>query len=852
MSAETPGSSPGTDPGNDPSILQDFLTEAAELIQQLDVDLVKLESASNENESRELLNGIFRALHTVKGAAGFLGLETVIRFSHAAEDALNRLRKGEVAVSAPVIDALLQSVDQLRAMTAALAAGDEVPECPEALMHRLHEIADCKTPQAQKPVESRETEPAVESPIATKQSETAPVAATKAPAEQAAVAAVASAGGVAPAIRPLALGTQKLDLLPFMVADLKEAVTAMDQIIARARKPAERADSSADLIELSEAMFKTLDFFELAELSRLVLAIGKAAPSLGSVSESHANELLLRVEATGLMIAQQAALLDKQQALVWHVDTMVTHLTLLATGEALPEHAHAHENKASRLLEIEVIAAASPATTVAKPEAVESPAAAPIVVKPATPSAEAPAKQAATKDEPAPIKVAEPLATAPTAPASEPAKETKKKEERASEGVANASGDQTIRVEVSRLEDLLNLVGQLVLIKNRVLGLSRRMRSHGLPHEMQENVTGAANELDRLTGTLQLGVMRTRMQPMSKLFDRYPRVIRDVARLTSKKIDLQIDGKETEVDKTVLELLADPLVHILRNSADHGIESPEQRVKAGKPETGTVKLLAEYQGDHVRVVISDDGKGLDREMIGRKAVERGLASAEQVAGMDESQVFQFIFAAGFSTAEKVSDLSGRGVGMDVVRTNVSKLNGTVNLSSVKGKGTNIEILIPLTVAIMRAMVVGVGKYLYAVPLTSITEIVRTSEAVVHTVAGSPVMTLRDSVLPLIDMRERLGERAAAAGATPDETREGRIASKPSGFAVVVAVGSQRAGLVVDHLVGQQEVVVKSLDDQCTTGGPFSGATIREDGGVSLILDVVQLLQDSKPARKAAA
>ena len=225
----------------------------------------------------------------------------------------------------------------------------------------------------------------------------------------------------------------------------------------------------------------------------------------------------------------------------------------------------------------------------------------------------------------------------------------------------------------------------------------------------KEDINSMAGDLDRLTSELQVGVMRTRMQPLSKLFDRYPRVIRDLARITNKKIDLRITGKETEVDKSVLELLSDPLVHILRNGADHGIENPEKRTAAGKPEQGVIWLSAEHQGGHVRVEIRDDGKGLDREVLGRKAVEKGLATAEQVAQMPDEEVFRFIFAAGFSTAEKVTDLSGRGVGMDVVRTNIAKLNGQVSISSTKGKGTSIEILIPLTVAILPAMLVGVGK-----------------------------------------------------------------------------------------------------------------------------------------------
>jgi two-component system chemotaxis sensor kinase CheA len=747
-------------PELDPSLTQDFLTEAAELIQQLDTDLVRLESTPGGPESRDLLSSIFRALHTVKGAAGFLNLAPLTRFAHAAEDALNCLRKGDVAVSPEVIDALLQSVDVLRAMTAALSQGRPLPECGPKLMDQLHAISRAHAgPEGQAAKPAPTVDPA----------------------------AVAQG-------RRLSLPSQKLDLLSFMVADLRDTSEQMGQSLARAASTANRAEAAAELEPVALAMRKTLDFFDLPELAALMDLFAAAAHALPELNEAAARQLLPRLAAVRHLIELQAPALDGQVALSWPLDTLAQRIELLTAGGTLPADAPGdHGGDVRRVLAIDGVMPGGPASA-------------------GTGAIESPAPQAPNDDRRGGDRRAD-----DRAPSSGPA------------------ADQTIRVEVARLEALLNLVGQLVLNKNRFLGITRRMRASALPHDAIEELAGAANELDRLTGNLQMGVMRTRMQPMSKLFERYPRVIRDIARATSKQIELEIHGKETEVDKTVLELLADPLVHILRNSADHGIETPEVRTGSGKPVTGTIRLRAQHQGSHVRVEVSDDGKGLDREMLGRKAVEKGLATAEQVAGMTEQQVFQFIFAAGFSTAETVSDLSGRGVGMDVVRNNVSKLGGAIHLSSVKGRGTTIEVLIPLTVAIMPAMVVGVGPQLYAIPLTTITEIVRPQPQALHSVAGRPVMTLRKTVLPLVDLRDRLGEPKAeiAAGA-----------NGPSTFAVVVSVGSHRAGLVVDRLIGQQEVVIKPLDDQYTSGGPFSGATIREDGDVSLILDVPRLLCDA--------
>ncbi|MFP4144315.1 MAG: chemotaxis protein CheA [Phycisphaeraceae bacterium] len=751
----------------DPGLLQDFLTEATELIEQLDSDLVKLESASPGEEAAELCNGIFRALHTVKGAAGFLGLDNVTRFAHAAEDALNRLRKGEVAVTPGVIDVLLQGADVLRGMVEALAAGDDAPPCPEDLLEQLREIA------------------------------TGEAAGDEAPSDAAAPAAEADAGPG----RPLELPEQKLDLISFMTTDLRDSAAQMSQCVEQAGAAHERADAANHLTELIEALRRTAEFFELEGLTRLIDLAGQAVPPLPDADDAAAGELLVRLGAIRLLIEQQADALDQQRALDWPLDTLAERIASLAAGEALPEAvAGAHDRDPARVLELDAVVAAS--------------------ASPGAP-AEAEASLAPDADEPAP----------------EVAERRTGNDRRSGADRRAAATEKTIRVEVGRLESLLNLVGQMVLTKNRVLALTKKLQLENLSQEVTEEAIGAANDLDRLTGNLQVGVMRTRMQPLAKLFDRYPRVIRDIARATEKQIDLQIDGKETEVDKSVLELLADPLVHILRNSADHGIEPADQRTQAGKPQRGTLRLAAEHQGSHVRIAISDDGKGMDRRVIAAKAVERGLVSADKVESLSDQEVLQFIFAAGFSTAEQVSDLSGRGVGMDVVRTNVSKMNGSINVDSEPGKGTTIEILIPLTVAIMPAMVVGVAAQSYCIPLQSISEIIRPDAREVHYVQGQPTIRLRDEVLPLIDLRQRLGEPA----------------DEPARFAVVVAVGGHKAGLMVDRLVGQQDIVIKPLDDATVQGGPFSGATIQEDGDVSLILDVVQLLRStgSGPHQRAA-
>lgn len=763
----------------DPSLLQDFLTESGELIEQLDADLVRLEAADSPDETQELCNVCFRALHTIKGAASFLGLTAVTTFAHAAEDTLNCLRKGEIAVTEEVMDALLKSADVVKGMIDQLSAGEEVQDGPKELIDTLHALAQSKADAAD------------------------PSDADGAPSTQDAGDTAGAEDDDKPGIR-LHLGPQKIDLLEFMITDLQDASKQVGEAIDGLGNDATREESANHLVEVYQEMEKTAEFFELDELTSLIKVLICVSGKLNDASHDAIEEITIRLRAAKVLIDQQTEALNDQRALSWPLDTLCDRLTKLAEDGSIDQQVKGqHHGDVQALLVLDGVIEGQPDQE-STPRTEEAP----------------PSSGQTTDTTQEAVQDKQPDSATDSKSTDQP-----EKDKSGSQPVA----EQTIRVEVGRLESLLNLVGQLVLNKNRVLALTRNIKDMPIPPEVAEDFSDAAGDLDHLMSELQVGVMRTRMQPLAKLFDRYPRVIRDMARMTDKKINLEIVGKETEVDKSVLEQLADPLVHILRNSSDHGIEKPEDRKKAGKPEMGTIRLEAEHQGSHVRVAITDDGNGLDREVLGRKAIEKGMTTPEKLEQLSDEDVFRFIFAAGFSTAKQVSDLSGRGVGMDVVRTNINKLNGTINILSKKGQGTTIEILIPLTVAILPAMVVGVGDHVYSIPLQSIVEIVRPEPEEVKSVSGHPVMRLRDIVLPLVDMRKRLDESPVENG--------GR-------FAVVVAVGGQRVGLCVDRLVGQQEIVIKPLDDSFTQGGPFSGATIQEDGEVCLILDVVQLIRSN--------
>jgi len=425
-----------------------------------------------------------------------------------------------------------------------------------------------------------------------------------------------------------------------------------------------------------------------------------------------------------------------------------------------------------------------------------APAAKPVAKAP-EPKAEAPKPAAAAA--PAPARA--PSAPPPEKPASE--------------------AETTVRVDTARLDEIMNMVGELVLVRNRLVRL-------GL-NSGDEAMSKAVSNLDVVTADLQTAVMKTRMQPIKKVFGRFPRLVRDLARQLKKEINLELVGEETDLDKNLVEALADPLVHLVRNSVDHGIEEPADREAMGKPRSGKVILSAEQEGDHILLSISDDGKGMDADVLRGIAVKKGLMDKDAADRLSESDCFNLIFAPGFSTKTEISDVSGRGVGMDVVKTKIAQLNGTINIYSTKGKGSKIVIKVPLTLAIMPTLMVMLGNQAFAFPLVNVNEIFHLDLSTTNVVDGQEVVIVRDKALPLFYLKRWLVSSAAH-----EEQREGHV--------VILSVGTQRIGFVVDQLVGQEEVVIKPLGKMLQGTPGMSGATITGDGRIALILDVPSMLK----------
>jgi len=433
--------------------------------------------------------------------------------------------------------------------------------------------------------------------------------------------------------------------------------------------------------------------------------------------------------------------------------------------------------------------------------------------------------------EPAPAPVA-PVTPAPAAPEAEDPKAT------APAKRAPAAVEQTIRVDVKRLDHLMNLIGELVLAKNRLIKINDDVEERYEGEEFLEELNQVVSIVSLVTTDLQIAVMKTRMLPIGKVFNKFPRMIRDLSRELNKKIELELAGEDTELDKSIVEEIGDPLVHIIRNSCDHGIETPEIRLSHGKDETGTIGLKAYNEGNQIVIQIDDDGKGLDTDMLKNKSLEQGIITEKEADNMSEKEAFGLIFKPGFSTASSVTNVSGRGVGMDVVKTNIEKLNGMIDIDSEIGVGTSMKLKIPLTLAIIQALLVGVQEEHYAIPLASVLETVRISKDEIYTVEGRSVMRLRDEVLSLV----HIGDIFEV---------ERILDANEHAYVVVLGLGTSKLGLIVDTLVGQEEIVIKSLGDYLKGIEGVAGATIRGDGGVTLIVDVVALMQMAKDVKATA-
>ncbi|TFY84838.1 chemotaxis protein CheA [Pseudomonas kairouanensis] len=727
--------------GADEEILQDFLVEAGEILEQLSEQLVELESRPDD---ANLLNAIFRGFHTVKGGAGFLQLHELVECCHIAENVFDILRKGERHVDSELMDVILEALDAVNGMFSEVRERAPITAAtPELLaaLARLAEPADTSAApvaeavaepvvEAEPDVTDHEFEQLLNSLSAVKAEAEAPAAAVAAPTSE--------------------------DITDAEFESLLDQLHGKGQFAADAVPP-------ADVVETPAA----------------------AATASTDITDDEFEALLDQLHGKGTFVADALPAVAASAAAPVAAEPAGDGLISDHEFESLLDELHGK----GKFTEVAPAAAAAAAAAVATPAPVAAKAAAPVAAKPAPAPAAAPAPARA--------------AAAPVAekPASE--------------------AETTVRVDTARLDDIMNMVGELVLVRNRLvrLGLSSG----------DEAMQKAVSNLDVVTADLQTAVMKTRMQPIKKVFGRFPRLVRDLARQLKKEINLELVGEETDLDKNLVEALADPLVHLVRNAVDHGVETPEEREASGKSRNGKVILAAEQEGDHILLSITDDGKGMDPTILRNIAVKRGVMDKDAADRLTDTECYNLIFAPGFSTKTEISDVSGRGVGMDVVKTKISQLNGSINIYSTKGQGSKIVIKVPLTLAIMPTLMVMLGNQAFAFPLVNVNEIFHLDLSRTNVVDGQEVVIVRDKALPLFYLKRWL-----VASAKHEEQREGHV--------VILSVGTQRIGFVVDQLVGQEEVVIKPLGKMLQGTPGMSGATITGDGRIALILDVPSMLK----------
>uniref|UniRef100_A6W0U9 Chemotaxis protein CheA n=1 Tax=Marinomonas sp. (strain MWYL1) TaxID=400668 RepID=A6W0U9_MARMS len=735
----------------DEEILQDFLVEAGEILEQLSEQLVDLEQNPDD---KQLLNAIFRGFHTVKGGAGFLQLTALVDCCHYAENVFDILRNGQRKIDSDLMDIVLQALDAVNEMFDTVRAGGEPERASPELIAALAAYAKPPTAEELAGADDEELDE-VEEQDDTDVEETEEVVST---------------------------ADESVDISDDEFESLLDALgdtSSDDDIDKSSVSAAPRTDDEITEDEF-DALLNQLHGSGAPGISDDASAAdsssAKDTPS-DEITEDEFEELLdkLHGERPSASNKEDKVELSKSEATGGAESDLITEDEFESLLDSLQGKGNAEKAEAAT-------AKPEPKPASAKPKPASKP-----VPKPAPKTAEPEADSVKEKTANAPV-----------------------------------TQEATVRVDTKRLDDIMNMVGELVLVRNRLVRL-------GLQSE-DESMGKAVANLDVVTGDLQNAVMKTRMQPIKKVFGRFPRVVRDLARNMKKEVNLVLRGEETDLDKNLVEALADPLVHLVRNSVDHGVEAPDVREASGKPRVGTVILSAEQEGDHILLSIEDDGAGMDPNLLRRKAVEKGVMDADAADRLSDEEAFNLIFAPGFSTKVEITDVSGRGVGMDVVKTKISQLNGTLQIKSVLGQGSRFIIKVPLTLAIMPTLMVTLSDQAFAFPLVSVNEIFHLNLKKTNVVDGQQVVVIRGKTLPIFHLKSWL-IKGNSKDNLPTEAH-----------VVVVQVGMSEVGFVVDQLVGQEEVVIKPLGKMLQGTAGMAGATITGDGRIALILDVPSMLK----------
>ena len=733
----------------DDDIVQDFLVESREILDRLGEQLVDLEQ---HGEDQDLLNSVFRGFHTIKGGAGFLGLDPLVEVCHRTEDVFNLLRNGEKQVSPELMDTVLRALDVVVAQFGQIENGSDPEPASAELLQELDRLkqADAGAPPA-------------------------------------------AAAGAAQEQQPASQQEQTGDDSD---AEFDELLTALDD--------GDEAATSGGGDEITDAEFEQL----LDELH------GKGQHQGKPVAEDPAAEAAEPASGGG---DDEITEEEFEQLL----DSLYGPGAAPGKDASPPavEGAGDDAQSASAPPPPGATAAGEPQAGDARAAPREPEPAAAAESTPATPQADAPARK--------------PAAGGGQGGGGGGGAGADKGGTGADAGGGGNKVEASVRVDTAKLDEIMNLVGELVLVRNRLSNLR---------NELDDDRLGqAVSDLELVTSDLQSSVMKTRMQPIKKVFGRFPRVIRDLARQLDKEVTLETHGEDTDLDKNMVEALADPMVHLVRNAVDHGVEYPEEREAAGKPRQGTVTLSAEQEGDHILLTIADDGRGMDPDKLRGLAVKKGMMDEESASRLDDKEAYSLIFHAGFSSKEEISDVSGRGVGMDVVKNSLSRLNGTVDIDSELGRGTVMRIQLPLTLAILPTLMVKVSGRKFALPMSVVREIFELQDVRTNVVNNRLVAIVRDKAMPLFFLERWLSQAGEPVLTTKREMANGEEAEDERQV-ITVIVGNQAVGFVVDEVIGLEEVVIKPLGALLHGLPGLAGSTITGDGQIALIVDIPSLIK----------
>jgi two-component system, chemotaxis family, sensor kinase CheA len=817
-----------------PEELNLFLSEGEEQLEILSQDILRLENEGDTNN--ELLQEIFRAAHTLKGSSGAIGHQRMARLTHALETVLDNVRHHKLAVSTHLVDLLLQGVDALRVLLEEVSTGIESDVVIDDLSSALVALTQGDTAPAPTPKSSDRTERSEQTASPTESQ----------PSDWCAKVAVDPAC-LLPSARGLqvVLAIETVGKIINMIPDrsvIEEGQMAVEQVMLIWFEPISGLNDPAMRVQ------RALDRIPEVRLLKLLTPTGEATLLAGTKKDHHNEkkrwritvaidegcvfpavrslQILIAGGAMGTVVESTPTFLEAEKGKV--PEGLKVFMSIMPDGDATEEGIR---KVIDRIPETKITELQIPRRR-GKQESVS--------------------ESAANKPEPKTAAKANQVHIQPPVAADEAAIQPKavvhehpSTNAQGAEGIAISNGDSSrvapshaprmVRIDVERLDALMNLVGELVIDRTRLARIATRLGTHTDEPLLVEELTETTRHLARISDDLQDEVMRSRMLPIESVFSKFPRLVRDLALKVGKKIEFIVEGKDTELDRSVAEQISDPIIHLLRNSIDHGIESEELRRSSGKSEVGQIRLSARHEENQIVIDVEDDGQGINAENIKNNAVSKGLLSSEAAARMSDREALELIFASGFTTAEKVSDISGRGVGMDIVRTNVERLNGSVTLETEVGQGTRFTVRLPLTLAIIRALLVDVAGQTYAIPLSSVVEALRIEHQDLRSVNGHEAIELRGQVLPLVRLTNVFNLKSASSN-------NNLMDSTDRSFVVAVRWGERRGGLIVDSLIGEQEIVIKSLGHLFRGIHGISGGAVLGDGRVAPIMDIAALIK----------